>query len=49
MLIVGVHRKNVNLANPLTGVLIAAADWKERNAVAGLVTMPYEVNSESLA
>ena len=47
MLIVGVYLMNANLANPLTSVLIAAVDWKGKDVVAGLVTMPLEVNSES--
>jgi len=41
-----VIKVNVNLANPLTSVLIAAVDWKEKDVVVGLVTLPLKVNSE---
>jgi hypothetical protein len=44
---VGVYRKNVNLANPPANALIVVVNWKKRDVVAGLVTMPIvNVNSK---
>jgi hypothetical protein len=39
---VGVYGKNANLANPPANALIVVVNWKERDVVAGLVTMSIE-------